>query len=148
MIRQTIALTLVLGGCSAFDPNVGPARSDGAAASTCTIGAGGYGASYGSPDGQAATNDFCSADGGTLQSACDTCEAASCCAQRVACYSDKTCSCADSALDPCTTAASGPYGSAAGVAACWSTFAASGAIASARYACLTASCASACQIPN
>ena len=154
MLRPVLLLPLLavvetLGACSTFEPNVGPLQNEdaSAAAIACALGASGYGTAYGSPSGQAATNDFCTADGGTIQGPCDVCEAASCCAQRIACYSDHTCSCADTALDSCTgsvTDASAPTATAV----CWSTFSASGSIAATRYACLRTSCQSACQIPN
>jgi hypothetical protein len=148
--RLLLATVACAGACSAFNPAVGPLQ-DGGAAPACTLGSAGYGSSpaygtpYGAPTGQAATNDFCTPEGGTIGGPCDVCEAASCCAERVACYSDQTCSCADEALDVCTTAADG--GTAATLA-CWSAFAGSGTIGQTRYACLQKSCGSACQIPN
>jgi hypothetical protein len=155
MIRLTRILTVSLslasvGACSAFDPKVGGVQGDGTTpAPACTLGAGGYGASYGSPNGQVAQADFCTADGGTLQGDCDVCEAMNCCAQRVACYTDQTCSCADNALDPCTSAVTDASANAAStLKACFTTFAASNTIASSRYQCLLKSCAAACHIPS
>ncbi len=133
-------------GCSTFDPNVGHLQNDGAAA-TCMLGTSGYGTSYGSPTGGAATAAFCTADGGSITSPCDTCEATNCCPARVACYSDQTCSCADSMLDTCLTAVPDASATSA-ITACWSAFAATNTIAEARFACLTKSCSSACQIPD
>jgi hypothetical protein len=133
--------------CSTFDPHVGRLQNDGAAVATCSLGASGYGTTYGSPAGGAATADFCTADGGTLAGPCDTCEAASCCPTRVACYSDQSCSCADTALDACITAV--PDASAtSSLLACWTAFGATNVIAEARYACLTKLCSTACQIPS
>jgi hypothetical protein len=93
-LSALVFLGPTVGACSTFNPNVGPLQSDGSAvvANACALGSDGYGTSLGSPTGAAATEDFCSPDGGTLATACDTCEAASCCAQRVACYTDQTCS--------------------------------------------------------
>jgi hypothetical protein len=148
-------------GCSVFEPDVGPLQNDGAAPSTCSLGTSGYGTTYGAPSGQAATVDFCTVDGGTIQGACDSCEAASCCAQRVACYSDQACSCADQTLDAClgslppSPVPAGDGGSDGGTSdagaaagACWAMFAATGAAGQLRYACLRSACAQACQIPD
>ncbi len=151
-VAGLVSFVSLLTACSSFEPNVGPLQGDGAAASTstCALGASGYGSSYGSPSGQSAANDFCAADGGTIQGPCDVCEATSCCAQRVACYSEQTCSCADTLLDTCLSSVSvGDAGAdaAASAAPCWSTFSKSDAVAAARYQCLVASCKAACQIP-
>jgi hypothetical protein len=155
MIRFTLTLfgvsVFAVGACSTFSPNVGPLQ-DGATAApapACTLGASGYGTSYGSPNGQVAVSDFCTTDGGTLEGACDQCEAANCCAHRVACYTDHTCSCADDALDTCTSAIPDASANAApALKACWTTFAASSTIAEARYQCLQMSCLAACRIPG
>jgi hypothetical protein len=150
MLRPLLALVGVsfstIGACSTFDPSVGPLQHDGATVAACSLGSNGYGSSYGSPTGQAAANDFCTSDGGSLESACDLCEAASCCAQRVACYTDQTCSCADSALDPCASAAADA--SADALKTCWTAFSMTSAIAAARYQCLRTSCPAACKIPS
>ncbi len=156
MRMRKLGLSLLLFGthwaapaCSALTPEVGPLVDASAApppAATCTVGSSGYGTSYGSPSGQAATTDFCSEDGGTIQGPCDVCEAKSCCAQRVACYSEEACSCADEALDSCTSADS-PDASTA-LTACWTAFAGTDAVAEARYACLKTWCAGVCEIPN
>jgi hypothetical protein len=155
-----MAVALVV-ACSAFEPDVGPVQGDGSSASACSLGASGYGTSYGAPNGQAAIVDFCTVDGGTIDGLCDTCEVANCCAERVACYSDQTCSCADEALDPCLSAvpadAASPDGESEGglsaatssaLAACWSAFTSSGSIGQARYECLRVSCREPCQIPD
>jgi hypothetical protein len=139
-----------LGACSAFDPKVGGVQGNSTTpAPACTLGAGGYGASYGSPNGQVAQADFCTVDGGTLGGDCDVCEAMNCCAQRVACYTDQTCSCGDDALDTCTTAAAdASANTTSSLKACFTTFAAVSAIATSRYQCLQKSCATACHIPS
>ncbi len=150
---------LAASACSTFDPNVGPLQNDGAAASTCALGASGYGTSYGSPSGQAAANAFCTADGGTLEAPCDVCEATNCCTQRVACYTAEGCSCADTALNGCMAAAAetgeggGTDDAAAAaasraLAACWSAFESTSATAKSRYQCLTNWCSAQCQIPK
>jgi hypothetical protein len=147
-----LGAALAASACSAFEPEVGPLQEDGAAGSSCSLGMSGYGTSYGAPSGQAATVDFCTADGGTIQSACDSCESVSCCAERIACYTDQGCSCADQALDGClgsvapVEAGSGDAGPQLG--ACWSQFVAAGSPGQARYTCLRAACAGACQIPD
>src|SRR5579862_1426153 len=124
----SVFLTLAsAAACSAFDPKVGGVQGNTTTtpAPACTLGAGGYGASYGSPNGQVAQADFCTVDGGTLGGDCDVCEAMNCCAQRVACYTDETCSCGDDALDPCMTAAADASANAtSALKACWTTFAA------------------------
>jgi hypothetical protein len=139
------------GACSTFSPNVGPLQ-DGATAApapACSLGTSGYGTSYGSPNGQVAVSDFCTTDGGTLSGDCDQCEAMNCCAHRVACYTDQTCSCADDALDTCMNAVSdASTNGASTLKACWTTFAAASTIAQARYQCLRASCLAACRIPS
>jgi hypothetical protein len=155
---RDLGVTLVLVGavvvvhaCSVFEPDVGPLQSDGAA-SACDLGASGYGTTYGAPTGSSATTDFCTVDGGTIQGECDSCEVASCCTQRVACYSDQACSCADQTLDTCLgplpTGEAGLGDAGPAAAACWSTFSGVGSIGQARYACLRASCAGPCQIPD
>ena len=144
-----VALLASLGisvACSAFDPNVGPLQRDAGPASTCELGASGYGSTLGAPSGQAAANDFCTAEGGTLESACDECEATSCCDTRVACYSDQGCSCADTALDACMAALGDA--STKGAAACWATFAATSALASARNTCVESNCKAPCGLAN
>ena len=138
------------GACSTFDPAVGGLQvADSGAPSACALPSNGYAASFGSPQGQAAVDAICSPDGGSLEGPCDACEAVSCCAERVACYSDHACSCADEGVDACLSAAP-DSGAAAATAtlACWGTFAASGTIAQTRYACLQKWCAVACQIPS
>jgi hypothetical protein len=152
-IATTLLLLLVAvasaAACSTFDPAVGPLQvaDSGASASTCALPANGYAASYGAPTGAAAAAAFCSVDGGTIGGPCDTCEAASCCADRVACYSDHTCACGDEALDACTSSLSGDAGAAESLA-CWSAFAATGSIAQTRYACLRTWCSEVCGIAN
>lgn len=143
-----VALLALAGACSTFDPTAGAPQGAGDAG--CGLGASGYGTAYGSPTGSAATAAFCTADGGTFGGACDACEAASCCALRVACYSDATCSCADQTLDTCTTALPDAAEDAAAAAAgsCWTAFAAASSIAEERYECLRGACASACGIPQ
>jgi hypothetical protein len=123
--------------CSAFDPAASPTQQKADAASGCGLGSNGYATAYGAPSGRAATNAFCTVDGGTLGGPCDRCEATSCCALRVACYGDTTCSCADVSLDGCL---------GSGGAACWNAFATSGLIAGGRFDCLRAACSSACGI--
>jgi hypothetical protein len=138
-----------VGACSAFNPNVGPLQNDGSAvvANACALGSDGYGTSLGSPTGAVAAQDFCSADGGTLATACDTCEAASCCTQRVACYTDQACSCADTTVDACLN--SSPTSDASsGASACWASFTATGTIAQARLQCLTKWCKGVCPLPS
>jgi hypothetical protein len=129
---------ILLTGCSALDPTVGPPVVMG-----CTLGSNGYGSSQSGystpPSGETAIADFCTIDGGSIEGTCDTCEAMSCCMQRVECYLDQVCSCADMTLDNCTA-------DAAVTDVCWTTFVSSGAIGAARYQCLQASCAAACQI--
>jgi hypothetical protein len=161
-ILALLSATLVAAACSLFEPSAGPLVNDGSAASACGLGTSGYGTAYGAPSGASATTDFCAADGGTIQGPCDECEAKSCCPERVACYSDQGCSCADEALDTCTGAATGdaavPTDASDGggltleareaLASCYSTFEAESSIAAARYACLRASCASACEIQS
>jgi hypothetical protein len=146
-----IVATLAPFACSAFNPSVGPLRGDaGAPAPACSLGAGGYASSYGS---QSPTVVFCSLDGGMVEGACDTCEATFCCSQRVACYSDQTCSCADETFDNCLSTAEPPDGGgsdagAASTGACWNALRGSGGIGQARVQCLKTNCKSVCGVPD
>jgi hypothetical protein len=132
---------LLVAACSYFDPSVGPRMDPPDAGDPPSCGPAYPG---GAPTGSAGQMAFCTDDGGPLPDDCDACEAASCCALRVACYGDPTCACADDALDACN-------GSSAGAdagASCWSAFAAANSVAEQRYECLRAACRDVCSIPQ
>jgi hypothetical protein len=109
-------------------------------------GAGGYGggssgAGYGADGGVA-----CGTDSGN---ACDDCESLHCCSTRQACYGDRTCGCADQALDDCLGMLGGDGGGdgSDANARCWNAFVASGTIAQARVSCQRTWCQQVCAIP-
>jgi hypothetical protein len=134
--NAVVGLTLVCSGCSLLSAEVGPAQGSCAAAGN--VDAGGSGNAY-APAATMQGSATCGIDAG---SACDDCESKWCCAQRVACYSDPVCACADSNLDSCRS-----WADASSAGECWDTFASEGTVESTRVACLTAWCAGVCSIP-
>jgi hypothetical protein len=145
---------LVLVACSAVEPQVGPIQA------SCP-GGGGYGvgyvdSGYGGGAGYDASSGCidprCLPDGGYDDNACDSCENTYCCAKRFACYADSACFAADKNIDACVTAAADAGAGDAGdssdaIAACWSTFTASGTVAMARVACQRRWCQTPCGVP-
>jgi hypothetical protein len=77
-------------------------------------------------------------------SACDVCESASCCVEKTACYANAVCMTGDTSLDTCIEVADG---GATGIAACYTTFAATGPEAQALVNCLRANCMTQCGVP-
>jgi hypothetical protein len=136
MLRTLAALTLVCSGCSLLSAQVGPAQGSCAAAGD--VESGGSGNPYGTAAAPMQGAATCGSDAG---SPCDNCESKWCCAQRVACYDDPVCACADSNLDSCRS-----WADASGAGECWDTFASAGTVESTRVACLTAWCAGVCSI--
>ncbi len=137
MWRHAFAvLALASSGCSLLDAQVGAAQGSCAAAGNVQTGSGGGGA-YG-PAASTQGTPTCGIDAG---SACDDCETKWCCAQRLACYDDPVCACADSNLDSCRS-----WADASSQGDCWDTFASAGTVESTRVACLIAWCAGVCSI--
>ncbi len=126
------------GGCSLFDPKVGPTQA------ACEDQSG---SATGSPYGATVVaSGTCWADAG---SDCDDCESTHCCQTRLTCYGDPVCDCADKALDTCLEPlTSGPTSDGSDPATqCWNAFNASGHIAQARTACERAWCQQVCAVP-
>jgi hypothetical protein len=138
------ALSLLLAGCSRFDPHVGALQA------TCGSSKGneqqtprdpGYPGGSRAPAPAVPT---CQADGG---SACNDCENLHCCATLSACYGDPVCGCADSALDQCLDAAEQAADAAEQIGRCWSNFARHGSVEQDRVACQDAWCKAECEVP-
>jgi hypothetical protein len=150
---HSLAAMLVLGApllaanaCSVFEPEVGPRQQSAATVAPAATDVGAYGPK---PDAGDGGDTRCLADGGYQNNPCDTCENESCCATRFGCYDDKTCYAANTAFDPCITAAVDPYGHPDPVAVkkCWDTFAASGPAGTARVECQRTNCKTICGVP-
>ena len=132
-------------GCSALSPEVGP-QQDMCGAASFISGAGtnaGGSSAYGTQTGgqTASIRIVCSADAG---SACDDCEAKWCCTQRLDCYQDPVCACADTQMDSCQDSAGEDSAAAEG---CWRTFASQGTVEATRLTCIQAWCAGPCGAP-
>jgi hypothetical protein len=125
--------------CDAFEPEVGPLRSDPGALSSDDA----------APEAGVDPRCLPGAAPTSPVSACDACVKASCCAPWLACADDAACSSADGVLDTCVAAAVDYYRQPDPVAAakCWSTFAAKNAEAKARVDCESAQCKTACAVP-
>jgi hypothetical protein len=143
VIAAPVLAGFAVGGCSAFEPEVG-ARQQASATSATDVG--GYGPKPDSADGG---DPRCLADAGYQSSACDVCENTNCCTTRFGCYDDKTCNAANTAFDPCIAAAVDVYRQPDPVAVkkCWDAFAASGAPAASRVSCQRAKCQTVCSVP-
>lgn len=147
LVLALAVVTPALGGaCTFFEPEVGPRQQSAVTAAPGATDVPGYGPP---PDAGDGGDPRCLADGGYQQNLCDACENANCCATRFGCYADGTCNAANTAFDPCITAAVDQYGQPDPVAVkkCWDTFAASGPRAAARVDCQRAKCQAICGVP-
>jgi hypothetical protein len=146
-LALVVVTPILAAACTVFEPEVGPRQQSAVTAAPAATDVGGYGPK---PDAGGDGGDLrCLADGGYQDNACDACENENCCTTRFGCYDDTTCNAANTAFDPCITAAVDPYGQPDPVAAkkCWDTFAASGPPAAARVDCQRAKCRTICGVP-
>ena len=146
LLSSAAVVVGLVSACSFFEPEVGARQQNASTAAPASTDPSGYGPAPDSGDG---IDHRCLPDGGYQDNACDACENQGCCATRFACYDDQTCYAANTAFDPCITAAVDMSGKPDPVAVkkCWDTFAASGPAAAARVACQRAKCQMVCAVP-
>jgi hypothetical protein len=150
---HSLAVTLLVGApllaanaCSVFEPEVGPRQQSAVTAAPAPTDVSGYGPR---PDAGGGGDPRCLADGGYQDNPCDACENGNCCATRFGCYDDHTCYAANTAFDPCITAAVDAQGQPDPVAVkkCWDALAASGPAGTARVDCQRTKCQTICGVP-